>query len=84
MTVKKSPLPHTPAVPPAPWTTAERLEQIEALGKQIAAHVQFMSEVGTMNGASAEAKEKAVIAFYDRMLVLERQLGRIQEELRLG
>ena len=67
-----------------PWTTAERLQRIEALGQQITRYIQYMRQVDSLHGTSAEAKEKAVIAFYDRLLVLERQLGRIQEELQLG
>jgi len=75
--------------PPGPWqvppsTTEERLERIEAMGKRINGKVQFMCQVGTLNGTSAEAKEKAVIAFYEWMTVLERQLGRIQDELQCG
>ena len=31
-----------------------------------------------------EAKERAVTAFYERMVVAESQLGRVQEDLRLG
>jgi hypothetical protein len=65
-------------------TTAERLRLIEGMGKRIGGYVQFMCEVGNLNGVSAEAKEKAVAVFFERMTVLERQLGRIQEELRLG
>jgi hypothetical protein len=37
-----------------------------------------------MHGTSAEAKERAVAAFYERIVVLEGQLGRIQENLQLG
>jgi hypothetical protein len=63
---------------------AERLQRIEAMGKWIDGYVQFMCQVGNLNGTSAEAKEKAVVAFYERMTVLERQLGRIQDDLRSG
>jgi hypothetical protein len=62
----------------------ERLERIEAMAKRIDGYVQFMGAVGGLNGTSAEAKEKAVTAFYERMVVLERELCRIQEDLRLG
>lgn len=76
--------------PPAwPWltpaeTTRERLQRIEALGQRIHGYVQFIRKVGDLNGTSAEAKDKAVAAFYERMLVLEAQLGRIQDNLQLG
>jgi hypothetical protein len=54
------------------------------MGQRISGYVQFMCKVGNLNGTSAEAKEKAVTAFYERLAALEHQLGRIQEELRLG
>src|SRR5438132_14289528 len=47
-------------------------------------YVQFLCDVGNLDGTSAEAKDKAVAACYERMVVLERQLGRIQEDLQLG
>jgi hypothetical protein len=65
-------------------TTEERLQRIEALGQRIAGHVRFMCQVGSLNGTSAELKERAVTAFYERMALAESQLGRIQEDLRLG
>ena len=76
-------------VPPSPWvqpalTTEERLQHIEALGQRIAGYVRFMCEVGGLNGTSAEMKERAVTAFHERLALLESQLGRIQEDLRLG
>jgi hypothetical protein len=55
------------------------LQRIEALGDRIADHVRFMCEPGTTEGNSAEAKERARAAFYERLLVVERQLGRIKE-----
>jgi hypothetical protein len=69
---------------PVPCTTAERLLHIEAMGKRVHGYVQFMCQVGALTGTSAEAKKRAVLAFYERLTVLERQLARIQEELRLG
>jgi hypothetical protein len=75
-------LPATP-VPP-PWlTTEERLHQIEVVGQRITGYIQFIREVG-LNGTSAEAKAQAVAAFHERLVVLESQLCRIQEDLRLG
>src|SRR5262249_52397279 len=84
----KVPLP-TEAPSSAPWSTQpanmeERLRRIGVMMKQIAGYVQFMDQVGTLSGNSGEAKERAVSAFYDRMVVLERQLARIHEELQLG
>lgn len=75
--------------PPSPWvqpplTTEERLQRIEALGQRIAGYVQFMCQVGSLDGTSDEMKQRAVTAFYERMALVEGQLGRIQEDLRLG
>jgi len=62
----------------------ERLQRIEAMNRRINAYVRFRCKAGNLNGTSAEAKDKAVAAFYERMAALERQLGRIQEDLQLG
>ena len=95
MTTKAS-VTSRPAAPPfavAPWTgfsltppctMEQRLQRIEAMGQRIASYIQFMGQVAGLNGTSAEAKERAVTNFYERLLVAERQLGRIQEDLQLG
>ena len=75
--------------PPSPWvqpalTTEERLRLIEALGQRVAGYVRFMCEIGSLNGTSAEMKERAVTAFHERLALLESQLRRIQDDLRLG
>jgi hypothetical protein len=67
-----------------PWTTAERLQRIEAMGLRINGYVQFMCQVESLNGTSAEAKERAVTIFYERMVVVESQLRGIQDALRLA
>jgi len=67
-----------------PLTTEDRLARIRLLGQRISRYVQFMGQVGKMNGSSAEAKERAVAFFYERLLGMERELSRIQEELQLG
>jgi hypothetical protein len=43
-----------------------------------------MCQVGSLSGTSEEMKERAIAAFYERAILVETQLGRIQEELRLG
>jgi hypothetical protein len=68
----------------APRTTAEYVQHIETLGQRITGYVQFMCKAGELGGTSAEAKEKTVAAFWERIAALERQLKRIYEELRLG
>jgi hypothetical protein len=87
-TSRRSPLPTGPW-PPSPWdgsplTKEERLKRIEALGERIAGHIRFMCQVGSLGGSSTEMKERAVIAFYERMIVVENQLGRLREDLLLG
>jgi hypothetical protein len=66
-----------------PTTMEERLQRIESLGRRVDDYIQFMCQIRSLNGSSAEAKERAVTAFYQQMLVVERQLGRIHEDLRL-
>ena len=95
MTTKTNASSRAAASPPeggaqvGPWLTPPstlegRLQCIEALGQRIDGYIRFMCQVASLNSTSAEAKERAVTAFYERMVVVERQLGRIQEELRLG
>jgi len=43
-----------------------------------------MCQVGNLNGTSAEAKDKAVAAFYEHLVLLGGHLGRIREDLQLG
>jgi hypothetical protein len=69
--------------PTPPWTTEECVQRIEAMSQRISGYIQFMCTLSDLNGTSAEAKDKAILAFYERMVVLERQLGRIQEEVQL-
>ena len=65
-------------------TTEECLQHIEALGQRINGYVQFIGKIDSLNGTSTEAKEKAAAAFYEQMVVLERRLRRIQENLQLA
>jgi hypothetical protein len=76
-------------LPPSPWqspprTQAERLQRIESMGQRLTGYIRFICQVESLNGSSPEAKDRAVTAFYERLLTLESQLRRIQEELRLG
>jgi hypothetical protein len=43
-----------------------------------------MCQVGNLGSTSSEVKDKAIIAFYERIFLLEAQLSRIQEDLRLA
>jgi hypothetical protein len=79
---KKSPL--AAPWPTPPWNTEERLQRIQAMGQQINGYIQFLSPIGDLKGTSTEAKDIAVTAFYERMVIVQRQLGRIHEDLQLG
>lgn len=67
-----------------PTSTEEQVRRIQATGERINGHVQFMCAVGTLGGTSEEAKARAIVAFAEQMALMERELGRIAEELRLG
>lgn len=69
---------HTP-----PCTTEDRLQRIEIMAQRINQYVDFMCQVGSLNGSCVEAKERAVAAFYAQLIVVERELGRIQRDLQL-
>ncbi len=66
----------------SPLTTAERVRLIEALGQRINGYVQFMCQAGNPNKASGEATDKAVVAFYEQMVLLESRLEHIQSEFK--
>lgn len=66
-----------------PGNLQERLKCITFVGQRIDAHIRFMCQVSDLTGISTEAKERAVTAFYERIVVVEKQLGRIQDDLRL-
>jgi hypothetical protein len=68
----------------APTTTEDRLVRIQALGQRIDGHIRFIRSVANLNGTSPEAKDKAVAVFYESLVIAERRLGRIHEELELG
>jgi hypothetical protein len=57
---------------------------IGVLGKRVEGHVTFMCGVERLSGTSAEAKNKALSQFYQRLVSMELELGRVREELELG
>ncbi len=67
-----------------PVSMEDRLAHIRALGQRLDSHVRFMCAVGKLSGSSEAAKEQAVTIFYERLLFMEQELGRIKEELQLG
>jgi hypothetical protein len=66
-----------------PPDTDELLRRIAALGQRITAYVEFMGQAHNLNGASTESKDKALAAFYEKLLSVERQLARIHDNFRL-
>ena len=80
-TVAKMPATHTPVQPRSPL--AEHAYRIGVLGKRIDAVIQFMSKINEHSGLSDEIRIRAAIAFYEKLLVVEQQLGRIHDEYRL-
>jgi|GraSoiStandDraft_30_1057271.scaffolds.fasta_scaffold1413701_1 hypothetical protein len=88
--VKSRPAPRFPDLEPItellrtpPATTEDRLLRIRALGKRVEGYIRFMCSIGRLDGSSAEVKEEAVAIFYDRLVNMEQELGRIQEGLLL-
>ena|SRR5438270_5015210 len=67
-----------------PASLEDYVVRIKALGERVHGCVQFMCSVHKVNGTSAEAKQRSVAQFYDRLVMLDRELCRIQEELQLG
>jgi hypothetical protein len=87
--VQPAAVPIEPDVPPEDWRTPpatieDCLTRIRALGRRVDGHVEFMCDSGKMPSASAEAKQRAAVAFYERLRALERILGQIREDLWLG
>ena len=66
-----------------PLTMEERVHRIEAMHKRINDYIDYMCQLAGMSGTSSEVKERAVTLFYDQMVIVERQLARIHDELRL-
>lgn len=85
----RNPVVGSPDIPPdvgltPPFTMEDRVVHIQALGQRVAKHVQFMCNLGNLQGTSVEAKDLAVTVFYKQLLTLERQLNRIHEDLELA
>jgi hypothetical protein len=91
--VKTKARPATPVTEPDPlpesWhspplTKVECLERIHLLGQRVVGYIKFMNGIDNVRGTSQEARQKALSTFYERLLFLEKELGRIQEDLQLG
>ncbi len=74
------PLPETPA----PVAVDERIERIEKLWQRSDGYVQFICKAGRLGGTSGELKERALNALSAQLVIIERQLSRIHDDLQLG
>jgi hypothetical protein len=92
MATKSKPLP--PPVPfpdpiaellsSVPVTRADYLAHIRALRRRVVEHVRFICAVGSLDGTSVEAKDLAVVLFYERLAAAERHLAHVKQNLELG
>jgi hypothetical protein len=67
-----------------PATMEDRLAHIHALGQRLLNHIRFMCAAEKLAGSSPCAKEDAVTAFYERLVLVERELGRIKRTVDRG
>lgn len=83
---KPLPPPELPLeVSQAPCVTIEdRLTRIASLGLKVQEHIRIAAAIQTLPGTSTEAKEKAAVLFLERLVFMERALGKTLEELNLG
>jgi hypothetical protein len=87
--VKRRPATRSPAPPEdllaRPCvTTEDRLEQIRLLGRKVEEHVKYVARMGALAGTSAEARDRAVMVFHARLVLLEGALARTLDDLRLA
>src|SRR5690242_14738613 len=75
--------PKAVSVTPPSLTVEEHVHCIEALSQRMDGYIRFMCQLGSEPGSSNEVKERALAVFHDQMIVVERQLGLIYDELRL-
>jgi hypothetical protein len=66
-----------------PLTIEEQLAHIHGLGQRIHGYIKAMSNVRALAGTSAEARTRAVAAFYEQLALLEKRLHDIHEGLQL-
>lgn len=64
-------------------TLEEHSQRIEALSKKIIGYTQFVYQMVDKVGVSSEVKTRSAKAFYEQLVVVERQLGCIYDELQL-
>jgi hypothetical protein len=64
-------------------TLDQRIAIIKALGERINLYVQFMCKSAQLQGVSPEVHESTVIAFHERLVVVEKQLARLHDACQL-
>lgn len=64
-------------------TLEEHSQRIEALSKKIIGYTQFVYQMVDKVGVSSEVKSRTAKAFYEQLVIVERQLGCIYDELQL-
>jgi hypothetical protein len=65
-------------------TSRDHLVCIRTLARKVQEHIRAIGALKNLAGTSAEGREKAIVAFHQRLLTLERALGQVLEDLRLG
>lgn len=65
-------------------TIGDRLARIAALGLKVQEHIRVVAAIETLPGTSAEARERAAALFLERLVFLEKALGKTLDELNLG
>ena len=67
-----------------PGTMEDYLLRIRALGDRVSGCVEFMCAIEAFTGTCVDNKRRSVAQFYDRLVLLDRELCRIREELQLA
>lgn len=72
------------ALPGVPLTLEQKRREIEELVERLTRYAEFVCGADGQSGTSKEAREQAVAAFHERLVLLTRQLSQIHDELLLG
>lgn len=72
-----------PVVSSPPSNTQERIKRMEILTERINGYIRYMCKEAGQNASSPESVERAVAAFYEELVVLERHLGKIHDNFKL-
>jgi hypothetical protein len=66
-----------------PKQLADQVREIERIGERISAIVRFMCDIQKLPGTSEESRDRALTAFHEPLIMVEKQLVHIQEKFRL-